>query len=359
MHHNLNLLISNLKNHLNIGQLYLILPDQKMRYFMGKIKGPSVTLVIYNWDFVDNLIKEGPNALVCGYAKEQWSASNLIDFMLICFKNKSLFEFSSKTRSSLFDWVLKQISIHKKSYDFVFDQFIDHCCTEKMGQIQKLLVAQQKMKILDVGCDGGNFAKIAVQQKHDVTILTLSKFNYEKVKKTFSEFSDIINLRLLYKANPKGMYGTYDLITAMGLFENLRLTNLQNILVTIKNNLVETGSAFLQTFCVFSEDSHYLEKYLFNENTAPKINELKREAAKQGLEIVSIKTTENIQITHLEKMYDMIKESAFSEQPLDLLKSVEYCCATIIAALKTETAGIFQIQIKHAIYKNNVIQLAI
>jgi hypothetical protein len=91
----------------------------------------------------------------------------------------------------------------------------------------------------------------------------------------------------------------------------------------------------------------------------PNLNHFKREAAKQGLELTQVETTGGEYLVHLEKMYTMIKQHTVSEKPADLLKSLEYCCANIIAALKTGNASIAQIHLQHAIAKDNVVQLAI
>jgi cyclopropane fatty-acyl-phospholipid synthase-like methyltransferase len=361
MSHNLNKLILHLKSTLTTGQIHLILPNQQMRTFTGKNSGPTVTWLIHDWAFVDSLIKDGSTALPDTYARSLWTASNLVDFMSLCFQNSSFLQFRTK-RNSWMAWLIKQLRTEMHSYDFVFDQFIDHCCAEQMGQYRKLLAMQSKMRILDMGCDGGGFAKFAVRNNHDVTVLTLCKANYQKAKSALQTDLELERVRLLYNASPNNastVHGRYDLITAMGLFENLRLINLQNVFQTIKNNLSLTGFAAIQTLFVPTEKGSYLEKYLFPNNKVPNLNHFKREAAKQGLEIAQVETTGASHLTHLEKMYIMIKQHTASEKPADLLKSLEYCCANIIAALKTGNASIAQIQLQHAIAKNNVVQLAI
>lgn len=358
MSHNLNKLVLHLKNTLTMGQVHLILPNQQMRTFTGKKKGPTVTWLIHDLDFVDLLVKDGSAILPNAYARGLWTTSNLVDFMFICFQNSSFLQFSSK-RTSWMAWLVKQIRTEVHSYDFVFDQFIDHCCAEQMGQYRKLLSMKSKMRILDMGCDGGGFAKFAIRNDHEVTVLSLSKANYQKAKGALKKDLELGRVRLLYNANPIVMHERYDLITAMGLFENLRLINLQNVFQTIKNNLSLTGFAAIQTLFVPNEKDNYLEKYLFQNNIMPNLNHFKREAAKEGLELTQVETTGGTYLEHLEKMYTMIKQHAVSEKPADLLKSLEYCCATIISALRTGNASIAQIQLQHAIAKNNVVQLAI
>ncbi|MEK7654643.1 MAG: class I SAM-dependent methyltransferase [Pseudomonadota bacterium] len=361
MSHSLSKLILHLKNTLTTGQVHLILPDQQMRTFTGKKKGPTVTWLIHDLTFVDLLVKDGSTSLPGAYARGLWTASNLVDFMFICFQNSTFLQFSTK-KNSWIAWLIKQLRTEMHSYDFVFDQFIDHCCAEQMGQYRKLLSMQSKMRILDMGCDGGGFAKFAARNNHEVTVLTLSKTNYQKAKDVLKKDLELSRVRLLYNAAPakqSTMNERYDLITSMGLFENLRLINLQNVFQTIKNNLSLTGFAAIQTLFVPNEKDNYLSKYLFQNHMIPNLNHFKREAAKEGLELTQVETTGGAYLEHLEKMYVMIKEHAMSEKPVDLLKSLEYCCANIIAALKTGNASIAQIQLQHAVAKNNVVQLAI
>lgn len=358
MSHALNKLILHLKNTLTTGQIHLILPNEQMRTFTGRKKGATVTWLIHDWAFVDLLLKDGSMALPNAYAQGLWTASHLIDFMTICFQNSSFLQFSAK-RNSWIAWLVKQLRTEMDSYDFVFDQFIDHCCAEQMGQYRKLLSMKSKMRILDMGCDGGGFAKFAVRNDHEVTVLTLSKANYQKAKTVLQKDLELERVHLLYHANPTTLHERYDLITAMGLFENLRLINLPHVFQTIKNNLSMTGFAAIQTLFVPTEKDNYLEKYLFRNNTIPNLNHFKREAAKQGLEITQVETTGGAYFVHLEKMYTMIKQHVASERPTDLFKSLEYCCANIIAALKTGNASIAQIHLQHVIAKNNVVQLAI
>lgn len=358
MSHNLSKLILHLKNTLTIGQMHVILPNQQMRTFTGKKKGPTVTWLIHDWAFIDVLVKEGSISLSNAYARGFWTTSNLVDFMSICFQNSSFLQFQAK-RNSWIAWLVKHLRTEIHSYDFVFDQFIDHCCAEQMGQYRKLLAMQSKMRILDMGCDGGGFAKFAARNNHDVTVLTVSKANYQKAKSFLQKDLELERIRLLYNANPNAMHERYDLITAMGLFENLRLIDLPHVFQTIKNNLSLTGFAAIQTLFVPNEAGSYLEKYLFQNNIMLNLNHFKREAAKQGLELTQVETTGGAYLSHLEKMYTMIKQHAISEKPADLLKSLEYCCANVIAALKTGNASIAQIQLQHAVAKNNVVQLAI
>lgn len=361
MSHNLNKLIVHLKSAITTGQVHLILPNQQMRTFTGRKKGPTVTWLIHDWTFVDLLVKDGSTSLPNAYAKGLWSASNLVDFMFICFQNSSFLQFSKK-KNSWIAWLIKQLRTEIHSYDFVFDQFIDHCCAEQTGQYRKLLSIKPKMRILDMGCDGGGFAKFAARNDHEVTVLTLSKANYQKAKGTLQKDLELKRVHLLYDAVPSKTGTTherYDLITAMGLFENLRFINLQHVFQTIKNNLSMTGFAAIQTLFVPTEKDSYLEKYLFQNNTIPNLNHFKREAAKQGLEITQVETTGGAYLAHLEKMYVMIKQHAASEKPIDLMRSLEYCCANIIAAIKTGNASIAQIHLQHAIAKDNVVQLAI
>jgi cyclopropane fatty-acyl-phospholipid synthase-like methyltransferase len=356
--HHLNKFTLHLKSTLIVGQVHVILPNEQMRTFTGKKKGPTVTWLIHDWAFIDLLVKEGSLTLPSAYARGLWAASNLVDFMFICFQNSSFLQFKDK-RNSWIAWLVKQLRTEVHVYDYVFDQFIDHCCAEQVGQYRKLLSMKSKMRILDMGCDGGGFAKFATRNAHEVTVLALSKNNYQKAKGVLGKDLELARVRLLYNANPIALHERYDLITSMGLFENLRWINLQNVFQTIKNNLSLTGFAAIQTLFVPTEKDSYLEKYLFQNNTVPNLNHFKREAAKQGLELTQVETTGGAYLEHLEKMYTMIKQHAVSEKPADLLKSLEYCCATIIAALKTGNASIAQIRLQHAIAKNNVVQLAI
>jgi|GEM_PF-5505460 len=358
MSHSLNKLIVHLKGALTIGQLHVIFPNQQMRTFSGRQKGATVTWLIHDWEFVDLLVKNGSISLPGAYARGLWTASNLIDFMSLCFQNNSFLQFSRK-RGSWISWLIKQLYSDKHSYDFVFDQFIDHCCAEQVEHYHKLLNTKSKMRILDMGCDSGIFAKFAIRNNHEVTVLTLSKSSYQKAKNVLQKDLELERVSLIYNANLKNMVDRYDLITAMGLFENLRLVDLQKVFQTMKNNLSKTGFAAIQTLFVPHGTDNYLEKYLFQSNIIPNLNHFRREAAKQGLDMTQVETTDKTCVSHLKKVYEMIKQQVSAEKSADLLRSLEYCCANVIAALKTGKASIAQIQLQHSVTKDNVIQLAI
>ena len=183
MSHQLNKLILHLKNNLTVGQLHVIFPNQQMRTFTGKKKGLTATWLIHDWVLIDLIIKDGSIALPNAYASGFWTASNLVDFMSICFQNDSFLQFSKK-RNSWISWLIKHLQSETHSYDFVFDQFIDHCCVEQRNQYHKLLSVKSNAQILDMGCDNGSFAKFAIRNNHEVTVLTLSKANYQKTKET-------------------------------------------------------------------------------------------------------------------------------------------------------------------------------
>jgi cyclopropane-fatty-acyl-phospholipid synthase len=149
-----------------------------------------------------------------------------------------------------------------------------NCVTLEQAQQEKLKLVCSKlelapgMKVLDIGCGWGAFAKYAAQH-YDVTVdgYTISQKQYQYAKQNCANLPVAIHF-----ADYRTIHDKYDRICSIGMFEHVGIKNYQTYMEIVARNLVGDGLFLLHTIgsniSTYDNDP-WIEKYIFPNSKLP------------------------------------------------------------------------------------------
>ena len=124
------------------------------------------------------------------------------------------------------------------------------------------------MKVLDIGCGWGSFAKYAADKfKVKVVGITVSKEQAEPAQNRCRDLPVTIEL-----IDYRSLSGCYDRIVSVGMFEHVGQMNYRTYFRVLRSLLAEGGIFLLHT--IGAGDSHYAydrwtQKYIFPNSVLP------------------------------------------------------------------------------------------
>lgn len=261
---------------------------------------------IYNDQFYSRLINETHLGLGESYMDKWWDCARLDELFyrtlsahldLKVQANKKLllkiffyrlFNFQTKKRA----W-----EVGKKHYDLgnlLFEKMLDrrmvytcgywkNATTLDEAQLAKLELSCQKLKlkpgmrILDIGCGWGSFAKYAAQNHGAiVTGITISKEQAEYAKKSCANLPVEIRLQDYRDLNEQ-----YDRIISLGMFEHVGHLNYRTYLEIARRCLVDDGLFLLHTIgsnITYYKTNAWIDKYIFPQGLLPSIAQIGKAA---------------------------------------------------------------------------------
>lgn len=150
---------------------------------------------------------------------------------------------------------------------------LDEAQKNKLELICRKLNLKSGMRILDVGCGWGFFAKhLAEKYGAEVTAVTISKEQAEYSRKICKGLPVEILLE-----DYRNINGTYDRIVSIGMFEHVGYKNYRTYLEVVDRCLKEDGIAFIHTIggnASTSTTSTWLTKYIFPNSMLPSIAQI-------------------------------------------------------------------------------------
>ena len=143
----------------------------------------------------------------------------------------------------------------------------------KYDLIAKKLGFKKGMKVLDIGCGWGGFAKhIAQNYGVEVVGITLSENQAEYARK----FCEGLPVQILVK-DYRDVEGIFDRIVEIGMFEHVGLKNYRSFLEIVHSHLKEDGVFMLHTIgrnrSKFTVDP-WIEQYIFTNGHLPSIAQI-------------------------------------------------------------------------------------
>ena len=150
---------------------------------------------------------------------------------------------------------------------------LDQAQMAKLDLICKKLLLKPGMKILDLGCGWGSFAKYAAE-KHDVQVtgVTVSKNQVELASKLCKNFPIEIKLE-----DYRQVSGTYDRIISIGFMEHVGYKNYRSYMKVVDRCLVKNGISLIHTIggnISKTNSNAWTEKYIFPNSMLPSISQL-------------------------------------------------------------------------------------
>jgi cyclopropane-fatty-acyl-phospholipid synthase len=160
---------------------------------------------------------------------------------------------------------------------------LDEAQEAKLDLVCKKIRLKPGMKVLDLGCGWGSFAKYAAE-KYDVEItgVTVSRNQVELARKLCKNMPIEIKLE-----DYRRVSGIYDRILSIGFFEHVGYKNYRSYMNVVDRCLEHNGIAFIHTIGGNTSKTHgnaWTDKYIFPNGMLPSIAQLGK--AMEGLFIM-------------------------------------------------------------------------
>ena len=276
-----------------------------------KINKPGLTFKI---------IKNGSVGLAEAYMDNYFETNNLTNLIELAAKNiKIVHKFSGSFDLSIFNKIKGLFIKNNKSrskenirkhYDLgneFFSLWLDKTLTyssaifddgndlekaqlNKYKKLSSLVKPKSGDKMLEIGCGWGGFAEY-IGKNYDVKLdcITISKKQYEYSKERIHKegLNEKINIQMLDFRDVKNNYNS---IASIEMIEAVGQSYLKNYFNTIKENLVDGGTAAIQSITIddsiydrYKSKTDFIQKYIFPGGFLPSKNELVKLANQSGL----------------------------------------------------------------------------
>ena len=306
------------------GSITVYYAKKKIFFHRGVLPGPSAQIRLLKKKCLDDFFLKGDLGWAESYIESNWESSNLSDFLEWGAKN--FHEFSKYIRGKWFIILYlrlkhylnrnsktgskKNISFHYDLGNSFYEKWLDKSMTYSSGMFKKesddLYNAQLNKyrnlakitdiknndKVLEVGCGWGGFSCfLAKKFSADVTAITISKKQYEKVKeKVFKEkLTEKINVKLTDYREIKGLY---DKIVSIEMFEAVGEKYWSKYFDVLGSNLKYNGAIGLQTITIedkffkkYRKFPDFIQTYIFPGGMLPSIEEMSKVLKSKGLSI--------------------------------------------------------------------------
>jgi len=293
--------------------------ESKVKEIMRKILDPSGVQIngnrtwdiqIHNPNFYKRVLSGGSLALGESYMDGWWDCEALDQFFERILENR--LDKKVKTNAKLFLWAMlkakiinaqtrsKAYAIGKRHYDIgnnlffiMLDKGLNYSCgywkkaktldsaqEAKLDLICRKMGLRSGMKVLDIGCGWGGFAKYAAE-KYGANIhgITVSR---EQVKFA-NKFCQGLDVKIELK-DYRELKEKFDRIVSIGMFEHVGCRNYRTFMKVIHRCLKANGLFLLQTIAgsisVNSTDP-WINKYIFPNSMLPSAKQIT--SAAEGL----------------------------------------------------------------------------
>lgn len=256
---------------------------------------------VHNPKFYRRVLGGGSLALGESYMDQWWDCEALDQLIYRLFKagiNAKVIPLRDKlnalfamvknwqTRSRAFNIGEKHYDIGNDLYEKMLDKRMVYSCAywkdaETLDEAQeaKLELICQKigleagMKVLDIGCGWGSFAKYAAEQyKVEVVGLTVSKAQADLAKERCQGLPISILLQ-----DYRNLTGTFDRIVSLGMIEHVGHKNYRRYFEIVHRALQDQGLFLLQTIggnkTVYKTEP-WIHKYIFPDSMIPSLRQL-------------------------------------------------------------------------------------
>ncbi len=279
-------------------------------FFAELVQAAGITINGNNpWDiqihhpaFYDRILQENSIGLGESYMDHWWDCNKLDEFFYRLLRAN----LDSKTKPNArlliklmlarfinFQTKYKSLRVGKQHYDIgnsLFERMLDHRLNYTCGywknaadletaQLAKLklvcdkLALQPGMRVLDIGCGWGSFAKYAaIQYGVSVVGVTISEQQCLYAKESCQGLPIEIRFQ-----DYRDVQGTFDRIVSLGMFEHVGHLNYCHFMTLVHRCLAEEGLFLLHTIgsnkTLFKADE-WISKYIFPSGMLPSISQI-------------------------------------------------------------------------------------
>ena len=337
------------------GNLKITNHDGKQYTFGNRSEKLYADLKIIKPGLTFKIIKNGSVGLAEAYMENYFETNNLTNLIELAAKNiKIVHKFSGSFDLAVFNKIKSFFIKNNKSrskenirrhYDLgneFFSLWLDKTLTyssaifddsndlekaqlNKYKKLSSLVKPKTGDKMLEIGCGWGGFAEY-IGKNYDVKLdcITISKKQYEYSKDRIHKkgLNEKINIQMLDFRDVKNNYNS---IASIEMIEAVGQSYLKNYFTTIKENLVDGGTAAIQSITIddgiydrYKSKTDFIQKYIFPGGFLPSKNELVNLANQSGLKFEKCNSygdhysnTLNIWREEFSKKWDQISSQGF------------------------------------------------
>lgn len=257
---------------------------------------------VHNEAFYDRVLKEPSLGLGESYVEGWWDAEAIDEslYRIIRSKVEANFKpswsviwayvkakvFNRQSRSSSMQVIDQHYQLGNDLYEMMLDSLMTYSCgywkeAKTLDEAQRAkydLIAQKLglkkgMKVLDIGCGWGGFAKF-IAERYGVSVvgITLSHNQAEYAKKMCANLPVEVRVQDYRDVDEK-----FDRIVEIGMFEHVGVKNYRTFMEKVHHCLKDDGLVMLHT--IGSNESHligdpWIDKYIFRGGQLPSIAQI-------------------------------------------------------------------------------------
>ena len=307
------------------GSIAVFYDEKKLFSHKSPNQGPNSKIIINDFKCIDNFFAKGDIGWAEAYIKNYWETNELSLFLEWGARN--FHEFTSYIRGKWYvilylrmrhylnrntrEGSKKNIKFHYDLGNDFYSRWLDKSMTyssaifennkqdlfdAQMNKFQKLAnlcSINQNDKVLEIGCGWGAFSIfLAKLRKADVTAITISRKQYEEVKKkVFKEsLQNKVNVEL---TDYRDLNGKFDKIVSIEMFEAVGEKYWPLFFNVLRNNLKVSGKIGLQTITIqdhyyktYKKFPDFIQTYIFPGGMLPSVQILQRTINQSGLKII-------------------------------------------------------------------------
>ncbi len=306
------------------GSLKIRTPDERIFLIEGPHPGPEAEMIIHDFRFARQLIKQGDLGFAEAYLNGQWDSPNITAFLeLFCSNHeliKQLLEDRPITRllQKFMHWLnrntrrgaRKNIEAHYDLGNEFYSSWLDNTMTyssaifsdgantldqaqiAKYKSMARMLDLSEGQSVLEIGCGWGGFAEYAAKHhKCRVTALTISQEQRDFAQKRMFEngLNDLVEIRY---QDYRDTEGSFDRIASIEMFEAVGEKYWPVYFDCLNQRLSPQGRAGIQaitirdeSFPTYRKETDFIQHYVFPGGMLPSPRILKELGQQAGLAI--------------------------------------------------------------------------
>jgi cyclopropane-fatty-acyl-phospholipid synthase len=315
-------LVLQVLSRLEIGTVYVVLPDGRALRSPSRTPGPQATLLVRDYAFGPRVLKGGNVGFAESYMAGEWDSpdpSTLIEVFALNTRYlqevmhskgfyrlaQRVFHFlnrNTKTGSK------RNIHAHYDLGNEFYGLWLDPTMTyssavfsepgedladaqiNKYRTLAKTLSLNDNHSVLEIGCGWGGFAEFAASEVGcKVTGITISREQLEFAKKRIFEkgLAEKVDLRF---QDYREVEGRFDRIASIEMFEAVGEEYWPTFFRKVRDALKEGGRAGLQIITIaddmydgYRRGTDFIQRYIFPGGMLPSPSALKSQVGKAGL----------------------------------------------------------------------------
>jgi cyclopropane-fatty-acyl-phospholipid synthase len=316
-----------LSNNWAAGRLTLTLPDRKQLNLAGQQPGPTASMTVRDYHFVDRVFSRGLLGFGEGFMAGEWDTPDLSALLLTFSRN--LDRFSGMIGGNAFSrWVLnfwhalhantkagsrRNIEAHydlgNDFYALWLDETMSYSSARfdtgandmvaaqhaKYAALARLMDLRPEHHVLEIGCGWGGFAEYAAKQIGcRVTGITISpsQLAFAEARMERAGVADRVDLQLIDYRDVKGQF---DRIASIEMFEAVGEAYWPTYFAQVHDLLKPGGKAGLQIisiredlFAGYKHQADFIQRYIFPGGMLPSPSRLEKETAKARLSLLGV-----------------------------------------------------------------------